>query len=143
MMKFPYQKLPAEPLETHPDRKNILRPVIPVHIISGNKRIGYAVLIDSGADYCIFHAGIGEVIGLDVKNAKQMIYSGIGGVKQTAYFHHVTIEIGGYEHPYYAGFSYDIETLPYGILGQNDFFSYFIIIFDKEKGRIELKQRTK
>ena len=73
-MKFPYKKLPAEPLETHPDRKNILRLVIPVHIINNDKGVGYEVLLDSGADYCIFHAGIGEVIGLDIKSAKRMIF---------------------------------------------------------------------
>lgn len=140
-MKFPYQKLPGDPSEAFPKTKYIPRPVIPIHIINDDKRVGYHVLIDSGADYCIFHASIGEVIGLKIRNDKKMFFWGTGGVKQTAYFHHVHIEVGGYRHPCYAGFSYDFEKMPYGVLGQNEFFDVFTVLFDKVKGRVEIRQR--
>ena len=31
-------------------------------------------LIDSGADYCIFHATIGEQLGLDITKGKELIF---------------------------------------------------------------------
>ena len=137
-LKFPYKKFQADPIESHPDRKRLLRPVIPVRIINGDKTQRYECLIDSGADYCIFHAGIGEIIELDIKSGPILKFSGTGGIKQNAYFHDIHIEVGGWKYSCYAGFSYDIENLPFGILGQEDFFNLFVVILDKEKERIEL-----
>ena len=61
---------------------------------------------------------------------------GKGGIK--AYFHNVMIEIGGWRHNCYVGFSYEI---PLSFLGQNGFFNLYRIEFDLEKRRIELKER--
>jgi len=135
-IKFPYKKLPASPIETHPKRRNILRPVIPVYLINGGNRVGYEVLVDSGADYCIFHGEIGEIIDIDVKSGPKMEFYGTGGIKQIAYFHNLIIEVGGFKYPCYTGFSYDIRDLPYGIVGQDEFFNFFVVIFDKEKARL-------
>ncbi|MBI5400829.1 MAG: hypothetical protein HZB12_01805 [Candidatus Yonathbacteria bacterium] len=44
-----------------------LRPVIPVKLRNGDNEIGYEVLVDSGADMCLFDAEIGEAIGIDIK----------------------------------------------------------------------------
>jgi hypothetical protein len=137
-LKFPYKKLPANPIESHPERKSILRPVIPICLINGDKKQRYESLIDSGADYCIFHSVIGEIIGLDVKSGPVMKFMGTGNEPQSAYFHNIIIEIGGWKYHCYVGFSYDIESLPYGILGQNGFFNLFTIFFDIAKERIEL-----
>ena len=47
-MKFYYKRYSA----------NTLRPVIPVKLKSGEMSIGYEVLVDSGADICIFNYSI-------------------------------------------------------------------------------------
>lgn len=39
---------------------SILKPIIPIQLTAGELTIRYAALIDSGADFCIFDAGIGE-----------------------------------------------------------------------------------
>jgi len=138
-MKFRYTKYPSKPSPSHPTRKSVLRPVIPIRLIyQDNHSPWYDSLIDSGADYCIFHAEMGELIGMDVKKGKLMDFVGISGKPQKAYFHNIAIEIGGLKYECYAGFSYDIETLPYGILGQDGFFNLFIVIFDLKKRSIEL-----
>lgn len=144
-MKFPYKKFPAKPIAPFPDRKGILRPVISARVINPTKpekSIRYETLIDSGADYCIFHADIGKSIGLDIKLGPEMDFYGTGGVKQKAYFHEVLLEIGGWEFNSNVGFSYDIKTLPYGILGQIEFFNFFEVRFDFPKETIELKQKN-
>lgn len=43
-MKFRYKKYGP----------GILRPIIPIEIIYQNRSVGYEVLVDSGADFCIF-----------------------------------------------------------------------------------------
>jgi hypothetical protein len=129
-MKFPYRKYPSKPVEPYPTRKNILRPVIPIRLVHEDESCGYHALVDSGADYCIFHAEIGELIGLNIKTGKKLHVSGIGGEKAGAYFHTIIMEVGGWKYKCYAGFSYKIETMPYGILGQSGFFNLFIVNFE-------------
>lgn len=46
-MQFPYKKF-----------GEYLRPVIPIKIKYNNASVGYEVLVDSGADLCIFDAEI-------------------------------------------------------------------------------------
>lgn len=143
-MKFPFESYPAIPTPSHPNRRDILRPTIPVRVV--NKQTGddvsYLALIDSGADYCIFHAPIGEMIGLNIRNGSPMNYWGIGGVRHTAYFHEVALSVGGWKFDSYVGFSYDFDQqqMPYGVLGQDGFFDKFKVVLDKNKLEIELKE---
>ncbi len=58
-----------------------------------------------------------------------------------AYFHNIKFGVGGHEFDCWAGFSRDIEDLPYGFLGQLGFFNLFDVRFDFTKQRIELKTR--
>ena len=64
-MKFEYLKFPGNPTEPFPNRKFALRPVLPITVKSGGKAIKYGALIDSGADHNVFHAEIGEALGID------------------------------------------------------------------------------
>lgn len=64
-----------------------------------------------------------------------------GGAK--AYIHRVSVNIGGKSYETDIGFSYDISKYGYGVLGQKGFFDMFVVIFDLEKERIELKERRK
>lgn len=141
-MKFAYEKYPAQPIPSHPKRTSTARPTIPIRLtnLDTHENRQYMALIDSGADYCIFHAEIGELIGLDVKAGKPLTFFGVGGVKQIAYFHNVGVVVGGWKYECYAGFSYDIDNLPYGLLGQDGFFDKFKVAFDLHKTEIELKE---
>lgn len=59
-MKFKYKKFGP-----------FLRPVIPVKLKYQDRSIGYEVLVDSGADLCIFDAEIGETfLGLILKTVR-------------------------------------------------------------------------
>jgi hypothetical protein len=140
-MKFRYQKIAAKESEAFPERKFILRPVILIILEHEDKKVGYKALIDSGADYNIFHAAVGEILGLDIKSGKKEIFGGISGEKLTAYFHLVEAKIGGWSYKLYCGFSYDIPPFGYGVLGQKGFFDNFIVKFDLLKEEIELKPR--
>ena len=72
-MKFKYKRFRIFPTPAFPQRRYLLRPIIPLLITYKGKTIGYEVLLDSGADFCIFHAEIGEYLGLRVLvKAKKM-----------------------------------------------------------------------
>jgi len=141
-LKYDYIKFPAEPSAAFPRRFSASRPVIPVRLIKEKKEVLYLAIIDSGADLCIFHAQIGEVLGLTIESGKLLKFNGISGEQLTAYFHDIEIEVGGHRFDCYAGFSRDIENMPYGLLGQVGFFNLFNVIFDYKRKRIELKLKN-
>lgn len=141
MMKFDYFKFPL-PEKSEIFGHSILKPIIPVKIIYNDRSINYAALIDSGADFCIFDAEIGESLGVDIKQGLRIDFGGIqerSGAE--AFFHAVILNIGGQEFKTKVGFSFDIAKHGYGILGQIGFFDKFAIKFDYPKERIELTER--
>lgn len=140
-MKFPYLKFPAEPNEAFPEKKSTLRPVIPIKICNGDDEINTFALVDSGADHNIFDAEIGKAIGIKIKKGKKLKFWGVGSVQHLAYFHKVKLCIGGWYHECYCGFSYELDDLPYQILGQDDFFKAFRVIFDFKKKQMELRAK--
>lgn len=118
-----------------------MRPVIPVALLFGDKTIQYEALVDSGADLSIFPADIGELIGLDVYNGQKASVAGITGNLQPYYLHKIKISIGGWEEEIVAGFSSNIPSIGYGVLGQKGFFDSFVVKFDYRKQEIELKEK--
>lgn len=122
----------------------VSRPVIPVTLKYGGTEIGYHVLVDSGADMCLFHAEIGEAIGIDISKGKRREVFGVGGKASIYYQHSVTIAVGGWEYDIEAGFLPTIggRIVPYGIVGQTGFFEFFKVIFDKSSGEVELRRKA-
>ena len=47
--------------------ERIVRPVIPITVMSGDKAVKYEVLVDSGADQCIFHSEVASALGINLK----------------------------------------------------------------------------
>lgn len=141
LLRFNYRVFGADPIEAFPYRHTVIRPVIDIRLLCNSNATNYRVLIDSGADYCIFHADVAEVIGIPVMKGKKIIFYGTGGVAQVAYFHNIQIEVGGWPIDLYCGFSYDMQSLAYGVLGQVGFFDTFKIEFDYQNKRIELKPK--
>lgn len=87
-MNFRYRKFPVDSKNCpFPDKKSVLRPVIQIDFVGISRKFSYLVLIDSGADYCVFHAKVGELLGLDIKSGKLVTFYGTSGQPQVAYFH--------------------------------------------------------
>lgn len=140
-MKFRYVKFP---LERKSDffGNSILKPIIPIKLTYKDTTIKYGVLIDSGADFCIFDAKIGEYLGLQVKSGIRETFGGIqaSGTAE-AFLHEIIINIGGWDYKTTIGFSYDIADHGFGVLGQKGFFDIFVVKFDLLKKEIEIKPR--
>lgn len=122
----------------------VLKPVIPIRISTERSSLRYAALIDSGADFSIFHAELAEYLGLDIHSGRKETFGGIqerGGAE--AFLHKVTLNVGGWDYKTTVGFSYDIAQHGFGILGQKGFFDIFVVKFDLAKEAIELKEEKK
>ena len=118
-----------------------LRPVIPVKVKYNNHFITYEVLVDSGADLCLFDAEIGDLLKVPYKNGKQEIVSGIAGQRAPYFMYPVEIEVGGWTHKIEVGFLQTVAgTNSYGVVGQKGFFDVFVVKFDFAKEEIELKE---
>ncbi len=140
-MKFNYLKFPLAGRSEF-FGNYILKPIIPVVISYKENLLKYGALIDSGADFCIFDAEIGEYIGIDVKSGIKEFFGGIQeSGRAEAFLHKVNLNIGGWDYKATVGFSYDIAKYGFGILGQKGFFDLFVIKFDFSKGEIELKEK--
>jgi len=96
-MKFKYIKL----LTTN--GKFVELPLIEI----GLNNLYYLCLIDSGAEFCYFHGKIGELLGLNVKQGREIKSRGITGDDFTAYLHKIRIKIGGWDYEIEVGFSYE------------------------------------
>jgi hypothetical protein len=132
-MKFRYNKYGP----------GVLRPVIPIDLTIDDRAITYEALVDSGADYCIFPAEIGELLGLDITHGIKKEVAGITGQLEPYYVHPVTLTIGGWSYAIQAGFLPNIGRFGYGVLGQYGLFDRFIVQFDLLKKEIELKPRMR
>lgn len=139
-MRFPYKKFPLQPAPGGPRPGYVLRPVIPIRLQVGQRYVSFEALIDSGADFCIFHASLGEIVGLDIRSGREVTFHGVAGIKQHAYFHAVQLEMGGTRFPCRAAFSPQLKT-PYGILGQTGFFDWFKVEFDLGVAQVRLRPR--
>ncbi|MEK7505043.1 MAG: hypothetical protein AAB589_02065 [Patescibacteria group bacterium] len=76
-MKFNYFKFPL------PERSklfgwSILKPIIPIEISHGEKKLRYNALIDSGADLSIIDGAIGDFLGLDMRSGDREIFGLLG-----------------------------------------------------------------
>ena len=120
-----------------------LRPVIPITLKSNNQKINYEVLVDSGADLCIFDAEIGRAIGIEVEKGERKEVFGIGGKASIYFLCPVQIEVGGWLYDIKAGFMTQVagHMFQYGVVGQLGFFENFIVKFDLIKEEVELKRR--
>jgi len=130
-MQFYYKKFKL-------DGEDVLRPIIPIGLLFNGRSVRYEALIDSGADFNIFNAEIGEILGININSGKKIKFSGIAGKPFEVYIHNLILEVGGWQYKIKAGFSYEISPYGFGILGQRGFFNLFKIKFVFSKGIIEI-----
>ena len=89
-MQFPYKKFKLA------DGTELLKPIIPIGLLFNGKSVKYEALIDSGADFNIFNAEIGELLGINIRSGKKIKFSGIAGEPFEVFLHNLTLEIGGW-----------------------------------------------
>ncbi len=112
--------------------------ILPIRLSSKYKIYHNSIrcIVDSGSDFNLFPAEIGEVVGISIKNGEKAAHKGIGDFKITAYRHTVTIYLEDYKFHTEVNFSYE-HKVP--ILGRYGFFDRFKkIVFNESKLLLEL-----
>ena len=120
----------------------IIRPVIPINLVANDISVPYEVLVDSGADMCIFDAQLAVILNINVKDGEESYLTVATGDVEPFYIHRIGIKVGGWRYNTKAGFLPRIAKTGYGIVGQKGFFDTFVVKFDLLKEEVELKQRA-
>lgn len=136
-MKFKYKKIPV--LLQDGSRSHVLRPIIPITLYWRKREIRYEVLLDSGADFSVFHSDIAKILNIDLSSGQTHTFGGVGSGGFVGYEHNVTLGIEGTIVTTEVVFSNDITDSGYGILGQLGFFEFFRVYFIYSKGQIDIK----
>jgi len=128
-LRLPYKRFPI----------SVHRPAIQVHLMRGNKVVPFWGLVDSGADESIFPGWVGKSLGYDVESGQRKIFTGIGG-SVVSYGHRAQLNLDGIIFTMEAHYSHQWDDMPFGLLGQDGFFSQFQeIIFNYNKKVVTLK----
>lgn len=126
-MKFSYKAIELPPGER---REFLLKPIVPIWLFHKKSFIRLEALIDSGADFTVFHSEVAQALNIVWKKGIPHVFYGITGSKGTVYFHSLSFKIGKWTKKISCGFSNDLSEESYGILGQEGFFENFKIAFD-------------
>ena len=113
--------------------EGLLLPLIPISL---PEETNVYALVDSGAGISLFDATIGEKIGIDITKGKETFLTGIGG-RILAYEHIMPIEVVDIKFNCKIAFSYELKV-SVNLLGQDDFFDKFIVIFNCRSRTIQL-----
>lgn len=116
------------------------RPIIPVALRLNKVEFDYLALLDSGADFNVFHGGIAKILKIDLsKLRKPVVFGGIKeGSEGRGYFTAIDVGINGKFSNTPVVFSNDISENGYGILGQQGFFNLYKISFNYSIKAIDL-----
>lgn len=121
--------------------QGVSRPVIPIKIYYHSRSVTYEVLVDSGADVCMFDAEVGDALGIPFFDGQSGEVSGVTGVTKPYYIHPVTISVGDKSFEVEAGFLSNVSRFGYGVVGQRGFFDQFVVSFDFLREEILLTER--
>lgn len=128
-MVFDYQELSS----------GISRPIIPIRLRYQKIFVILEAIIDSGADWCIFDAGLLDILELPL--GSQTKFLGAGKEPLQGFKSKVNLTIAGKDFKTEVLFSPDLGRHSYGILGQKGFFDNFKVCFDKSKHQIEIEPK--
>ena len=142
-MRIPYKPLPVK---GSPGFENLdvhwvpMMTVALIHRHVTSRRI--EAIVDSGSPWCLFHAQIGESIGVKVDAGQK---GGLGGVLAGAssdvYFHRIKLLFMGNMVTTTVGFSHELSVA--AILGRQGFFDNCTLTFDpsqSEFGELDVER---
>ena len=102
------------------------RPLLDITLRNEQNICRYAVLVDSGADFNIFHIDVAYLLKLDLSKARTVPFGGIkDGAQCTGKLGIFELGIDNVFFKSFALFSADISPSGYPIVGQRGFFEYF------------------
>lgn len=116
----------------------VSRPMYQVKFSNTSHECWYLALIDSGSDRIMINSDFAEILGINLGLCKEVEVGGIGAAKGRICDVSLEIEEFNIKENVTAIF---VDKLPFSaLLGQNDFFSWFNVRFEKAKGKFHLRK---
>jgi hypothetical protein len=137
-MKFKYRKIPDT---TNPPHTYISLPLLQVTLFHGSNHHDVLCLLDSGADECMFHTSIANLLGIDVKSGRPKTHFGIAGQSIDSYMHTIQLQVQGFNERIELEAAFT-DANQASLIGQRGFFDNYRVTFEKYRGRFEIKSRT-
>ena len=133
---YPYSAFPIAPSESHPLGFSAQRPLIYSTVTASNgESFDWAVLLDSGADNCLFPLKLANYLNLDLNSMPKTLTGGVGSESNVTYFDHLKIDLGkGIVFSAYVGFTEGMNAMAIGLLGQDGFFDQYNVEFRNAEG---------
>src|SRR3989344_6000303 len=130
-MQYHYYSFDVEFSPGTKRKKTLWRPIIEIILLYGKRVISYPVLIDSGADYNIFHSGVADALGIKLTSGKKRRIYGLGEQPIKGYEHKIDLKMVGLRSVQSkAIFTKELSDHAFGVLGNEGFFSHFRVRFD-------------
>jgi hypothetical protein len=114
------------------------RPHVPVFLIFATERRPFLPLLDSAADYSLFHEADAALLGLDWSKGRAQTLSGANGASFQAREFLVTMEIAGHRFPVRVSFAAGIPLEEHRLLGRRGVFEHFAITIREREGIVDL-----
>ena len=118
-----------------------MRPIIPVTLLYRHKLVQFEALIDSGADYNIFHGDIAVYLGINLTHGSKRIIHGLGGDSVKGYEHSVRLKFREYIYQSTIIFSNQLPENSLAVLGNQGFFDHFCVCFEYRHQSVTLSNR--
>lgn len=125
------------------------RPIIPVRLSYEGNSLNTQALIDSGADFNLFHLSIAKDLGLKININKPIIFGGIGNKKRNLTGYMCILELmifskgNNIEFSTPIVFSDDIPSNGFPLLGETGFFDHLEEVhFYYKRGKVILQEKV-
>jgi hypothetical protein len=141
IVEFRYLPIPIGPTEPFPNGQVALRPMTIATLRASNGRtLRCIVLLDSGADSCVFPTSFASVLGLDILTMKKQLTGGVGTSANQTYYDYLDINLGsGIQFKSYVGFIPGLDGQGIGLLGQSGFFNYYNVCFYQKQFKFTIE----
>jgi hypothetical protein len=138
-MKFQY----TTTLSTNTKGKLTKRPILELELIGKKESLNVLGLIDSGADTTMVNIDYAKVLGVDLEKAEKKEFIGIGNIPVTTYVASVDMKVKHFEKPITTTVVFTESSAVDVLLGQEDFFEFFRIKFEKDHDTFDLSPSPK
>ncbi len=116
-------------------------PVVNIALKSKKNTVELKAFIDTGASYCLVHADVTEILGIDLETGeKTEMILGDGNIL-TVYLHEIEVSVGGVEFKARVGFSKGLG-IGFDIIGRKGIFDKFKVCFNERDKEIEFIPHT-
>ncbi len=122
----------------------VCRPMLEIELHNGDFSLPpILAMIDSGCTTSMINASYAKDLGIIIESGTHLLVGGIGNGHSTGYVHTLSMMVKDSEYLFEAPFNFVIDLPVDILLGQNNFFEHYNILFEKNLDIFKLEQVQK